>query len=77
MGLRAKENAGHSHAFNTLSFELVVGHVSAVRTRLDTNEDETVAVLCCKESYSRLVYLVKVALRVKIPRITHSCMRCL
>ena len=31
---------------DTLSFELVVGYVSAVQTRLVTNEDESVAVVC-------------------------------
>ena len=35
---------------DTLSFELIVGYVNAVRTRLVTNEDESVAVVCCEES---------------------------
>ena len=35
---------------DTLSFELVVGYVNAVRTRLVTNEDESVAVVCFEES---------------------------
>ena len=38
------------HTLDILSFELVVGHVSAVRTRLVTNEDESVAVVCCEGS---------------------------
>ena len=36
------------HTLDTPIFELVVGHVSAVRTRLATNEDEAVAVVCCE-----------------------------
>ena len=38
------------HTLDILSFELVVGHVSTVRTRLVTNEDESVAVVCCEGS---------------------------
>ena len=38
------------HTLDILSFELIVGHVSAVRTRLVTNEDESVAVVCCEGS---------------------------
>ena len=58
------------HAVATLSFKLVVGHVSAVRTRLVTNEDEAFAVVCCEGSYCRFEYLFDVALRFQIPRIT-------
>ena len=50
---------------DTLSFELVVGYVSAVRTRLVTNEDESVAVVFAKGHY-RFEYLFNVALRAKV-----------
>ena len=62
------------HTLDTPSFELVVGHVSAVRPRLATNNDEAVAVVTAKGHYW-FEYLVNAALRVKVPSITTSCVR--
>ena len=47
------------HTLDTPRFELVVGHVSAVRPRLATNKDEAVAVVTSKGHY-RFEYLVNV-----------------
>ena len=40
------------HTLDTLSFKLVVGHVSIVRARQVTIADESVVVVCCEGSLS-------------------------